>query len=134
MSFTVEKHPDLPVVISTLYNGFDIAGDSDAFAQELLTVLDAMDEPVYTITDTTRYDISFSDLVTALATFTRGSFVALFNDPRVIKSLVVDHHDLARLAVNALGQAQYGGFSVTMYASLDDALAEIKAATVETAR
>ena len=133
MSFTVEKYPDLPVVIITLNEDFNLAAELDAFGQEVMAALDALDEPVYTISDASRMRNTFSEMVGSLAAVTRGNFVSLLKHPMVMKMLVVDHRDLTRLAVNALGQAQYGGFSVAIFRSVDDALEDIRAAVSETA-
>ena len=102
MSFTVEKYPDLPVVIITLNEDFNLAAELDAFGQEVMAALDALDEPVYTISDASRMRNTFSEMVGSLAAVTRGNFVSLLKHPMVMKMLVVDNRDLTRLAVNAL--------------------------------
>ena len=96
-------------------------------------MLDTLNEQVYTISDSSRIRNTFSDMVSSLGTVTRGDFVSLFKHPSVIKMLVVDHRDLTRLAVNALGQIQYGGFSIAIFSSVDEALEEVRAAVNEKA-
>ena len=131
MSFTVEKHPDLPAVIITMYEDFDFAAELDAFGQKVQALLDTLDEPVYSISDSTRMRNTFGEMVSSLAAVTRGNFVSLLKHPMVVGMMVVDNRDLTRLAVNALGQAQYGGFSLSVYASVDEALAAVQTAVAE---
>ena len=131
MSFTVEKHPDLPAVIITMYEDFDFAAELDAFGQKVQALLDTLDEPVYSISDSTRMRNTFGEMVSSLAAVTRGNFVSLLKHPMVVGMMVVDNRDLTRLAVNALGQAQYGGFNLSVYASVGEALAEVQSAVVE---
>ena len=131
MSFTVEKHPDLPAVIITMYEDFDFAAELDAFGQKVQALLDTLDEPVYSISDSTRMRNTFGEMVSSLAAVTRGNFVSLLKHPMVVGMMVVDNRDLTRLAVNALGQAQYGGFNLSVYASVDEALAAVQTAVAE---
>jgi len=131
MSFTVEKHPDRPAVIITMYEDLDFAAELDAFGQEVQALLDTLDEPVYSISDSTRMRNTFGEMVSSLAAVTRGNFVSLLKHPMVVGMMVVDNRDLTRLAVNALGQAQYGGFSLSVYASVDEALAAVQTAVTE---
>ncbi len=119
--------PGEPIMLTTIYEGFDARRDTANIAQDMLDILDAAPEPVYMLDDLLHMKVSFSDLVTMLAQSTRGN-TNVVGHRNVRKVVLVTENDIIRLGGSALKQSQYGGLgSVSVYPTVDDALSAIRA-------
>jgi hypothetical protein len=80
--------------------------------------------------DMLQMKLSFSDLVAGLGLATRGD-TDIVHHPNLRGIVIVTTSDVIKFGTTALKQAQYGGKQVSVYTSMDEALAAIR---METAR
>jgi hypothetical protein len=125
MSYTVEKLPGEPILISVMGEAYDIGRDVSASAQQLLDLLETMDVPVFLVADMREIRANFGDVVAGLGAATRGE-AAVFRHPNIREVVVVTTSDLLGMGAKALGQLQYGGLRASVFESLDEALAYVR--------
>jgi hypothetical protein len=124
MPFKIEKLRDEPILVVSAIEPFDFKVDYGPFVRELLGLLEQSSEPVFEITDGRTIKLSFSEVVSLLATVTKGDDAkSLEKHPKVRAWLIAVDNDLLRMGVNALGQAQYGGQAIPIFRTVDEALA-----------
>lgn len=120
MSVTVEQLPEEKnIVVATYGNPFS-ADDVAITMTETTQYYDPAGPTLYSISDASQLDLSFSDLVMALAGATRtdGWKVGAPNSVTIF----VGSNELVRMGREALKQQQYGAVEVELFESLDAAL------------
>lgn len=120
MTFTIERLPGEPIIISTFSEAFRVDTDGQMSIQQTYEFMEDIEGKVCLIMDVSDLKLGFSDLVSGLGMLTRGSS-GLFTDPRV-RLLVVGSHGFAEIGVKALEQTQYGGLSVKLAGSVEEAI------------
>ena len=126
MSYTVRRLDDLPVVLTTIDAEFSVESELEFYLGDIATALDASDEQLYLVSESQEFKVNFSDMVMGLGKGTRGASAAL-NHPKIAEiCAVIPDNTLLKLAVQALGQMQYGGKKVTLNSTLEDALAYVR--------
>ena len=127
MPITVERYQDQPIIIATITEPID--GDRD-FLDMFARILGIRDTiqgypKYYTIIDMTRFAPSFSEFFFALVEARKASQKRRPEFPNEIH--LVGSGELFRLASNALGQVQYGGYTAPLHANIDEALNAVRA-------
>lgn len=129
MSFSIEKLPGEPIIISTMARDFNPHQNGEAFWNALAAAMEGEASPIYRITVLDGIEANFSDMMITLAEEARGDRPGSTADPR-IRALLVARIPMAQLAVEGLKQDQYGQLDVSLFTTLDEALdyarAEIK--------
>src|SRR5574341_623476 len=124
--FTIELLPDKPVILQTHYQATTREGDAEA-EQQLRTILDSLDHPVFCVLDITRVKVEFSGMVQALSLVTRGkssTSAGVFKHRNVRELVVICDSSLAEMGVKALAQLQYG-VKATPVRTVDEALSDV---------
>jgi len=124
MSYRVERLPDEPILILTAGAEFSIKNDVLASAEEATGLMAEIPEgPIYYVLDTHGLRINFSDLVSGLWQATRAT--NLLKEPR-LQLVAVGSGTLIEMGIKSLSQAQYGGLSVPLFETIDEALTYIR--------
>lgn len=125
-SYTVRRLDDLPVVLTTINDQFSVQDELEFYLADIAAALDASNEQLFLVSESQEFKVNFSDMVMGLGKGTKGASAAL-NHPKIAEiCAVIPENRLLQLAIQALGQMQYGGKKVTLYATLDEALAYVK--------
>lgn len=126
MSFSVERVQDEAIIILNLKSGYNFEQDTPRAHQQVADIIAQIETtPVYRITDFSTIDMSFGDLVTALAAATQAEPGSM-TDPH-IKNVFVGNSEMVDLAADSLIQTQYGKIPTLVFSSLDDALTYARA-------
>jgi microcompartment protein CcmK/EutM len=132
MTITVEQLPGEPILIATFIEPMDYHQDAPWMFQRFVEMRDTDLEGYsryYTIIDTNGVKAGFSDIV-----FTLGESRAARQhrrEDRPVSLALVGSGGLMELASKAMGQSQYGGYSMRLFTSLDAALEATRAELVE---
>jgi hypothetical protein len=125
MPITVEKLPNEPIVIIQANNPYSMQDDVVKAMHEFKELLDAAPAPLWDITDTRNFTIGFSDLVGLLGFITHGE-LGVVRHRNFAGTAIIANSEMIRMAGNALRQKQYGGISVNIVSTLDEALAYVR--------
>lgn len=119
MPSTVERLNGEPIIVVTVEGRFDPPTVKDTF-RRIAQLLEGMEPPVYRITDVSRMEAHFSDMLAFVREARRGT-AGSPTDPRIV-SIFVGNHDMIQLAVDMFRQRQFGGLAMPIFKSMDDAL------------
>lgn len=123
MPITVTRLPDEPIIVAKFQSPQTLRVEIPRMFRDLITHLPGIDGPcLYVITDATRGDApSFGDIVFILG----ESRVMLPHrrDNLPVRLLLVGTSPFLGMVTRAMGQFQYGGYHMTLFPTLDDALA-----------
>ena len=122
MSYSVEKLPDEPIVVTTLHADYSNDQDGEASMIETVALLDAQSEAVYYIFDVSRYSPSFDDVIAAVNWGGPGKSPTL-RHPNVREPLIVTHSSMVKLAAQGLKSATWGHLIVQVFGTVEEALA-----------
>ncbi len=101
MTFKVEKMPDESIIVCTMSSQFNPVNDYPLFWQQLGTILEGMEGPIYRITVLEAQEIQFSDMTMALAAEAKSGMPGSGTDTR-IKMILVSAAVLAQMAVSSI--------------------------------
>jgi hypothetical protein len=125
MPYRVEKLSNEPILVTAVENPFKVSEEFPQYVEAVVKALDESPEPLFFISDATGLKVSFGDVVSGLAFVTKGK-VTYVNHPNMRRMIAIADSDLIRMAVNALGQKQYGGYRTEVYPSTEAALEAIR--------
>ena len=126
MSFTVEKYPDEPIILSTYHESFDPSRDIHQVFKLVSQLADGINGPVYRIIDNRRLHLTF-DKMTILMGEESQRKPGSISDPR-LSTVIVTTSDLAQFGAKSMReQEQYGKHPLTLFTSLEEALAHVRA-------
>lgn len=126
MPYSTRTLPDEPIIIQTFNPTYHIPTHIEESARALEAHLNAAGGPAFLILDVTRFVPHFPDMLAGLQRVTHGPDAILRH--RHIRELVVaGTSGMARLAVEALNQAELNGLKAVQFNHLDDALAYVRA-------
>ncbi len=125
MTVDIEQRSDMPLITVHFTMPFDPVGEAEIVAEKLQEMLDATEGKVYYIADITALELTFSQLMLGMgAAYVEGSPYA---DPRM-HIYTIASGDMIKMASEAVNtQEQYKG-SVRLFATVDEAMADIEAA------
>jgi hypothetical protein len=122
MAFEVQQLPGERIIISTLYQPFEVEPDLRAIGEIIKDILNETPGVFYFITDMTRIDqVTFGTVVSGLVAVTKGEFSFLLKHERLIPIFVVTS-GLVKFAVESLSQRQYGSLHIRRFETLDEAI------------
>jgi len=120
MSFTIQKAPDLPVVILSVETRH-ILEELEGFDAPLTELLDAQTQPVFLVADLTGMAISLDDLTVGASAIGRTP-AARLHHPSVRENLIVTRDGMMKLAVAGLRTATFGSAAVRVFDTVEQAL------------
>jgi hypothetical protein len=125
MPYKVEKLPDEPILVTAVINPFKVSEEFPLYVEAVVKALDEASEPLYFISDAVGLKVTFGDVVSGLAFVTKGK-VTYVNHKNMRKMIAIADSDLIRMAVNAVGQKQYGEYVAQVYPTTEAALEDIR--------
>jgi hypothetical protein len=126
MFYTLQKLWNEPIILQTVYPGYDLDQDVPHAAQQVFELLDTMGGPAYIVADARALRKSLGDLVETLGLVNNGTQAA-FHHPHIREVVVVAVADIEPSGIETLVQAQNGGPAVTVVGTLDEALRYVRA-------
>jgi hypothetical protein len=124
MPFYVEPLENDPIILITVMPPSDALSDPAHIIQECAQLMAGMGGPIYRIADLSQMDLQFSEVAFTLNE-ERSGRPGSMTDPRV-RNVFIGCQSMVQMAAKSAGQAQYGGISVPVFASLDEAMAHIQ--------
>ena len=120
MTYEIE-HKANRIIIFRMLPGYHFDNDAAKAQGEVATLLDSIKtQPIFLITDFSRIQMSFGDLVMKLGNNTHGRKGSI-SDPRV-KNIFVGTDELVNLAAESLYQTQYGKLPTLVFTTMSEAL------------
>lgn len=126
MAYTIEKYPNEPILLVTIHEDFKVAVHQELSDNETRLIFDASPEPLFNVVDVTRIKVSFEDVIAAANVGARGHD-PIWKHPKIRASVFISPNPLVRIAVTGLSSATFGNIQAKVFASLDEALAWIRA-------
>ena len=123
MPASFKKLDNEPIVILTYYDPISPADLASVFAQTA-KVAD-MIEPLYVINDLSAMRLTFGGVVMGTSEAARGG-PGSAGDTRT-RHVLVGGHELVKFSGEAMKQEQYGALNIPVFATIEEALAEIHA-------
>jgi hypothetical protein len=121
MSYSVEKLPNEPVVLSVLYADHNVAIEGEQSLMDTLKVLDAQRNPVYLVLDILEMNFRLDDAIQAVSMATQQNQV--FKHPRIIETVAVTNSRLMQLVAKGMKSATFGNLNIRVFDSRSAALA-----------
>jgi hypothetical protein len=121
MPYRIEKLPGEDIVVHTMTNLVSFEDNAPLMAHELIGLFDSLPDIVYYINDVKGMEVSFGDMVGALAMLTEDEMPVL-RHKNIREVLIVTHGGMAAVGAKALGRAQYGSTPVSVFGTVDEAL------------
>src|SRR5688500_16510571 len=121
MPYKVEKLPNEPILVTAVLNPFKVSEEFPLYIEAVVKALDEATEPLYFISDAVGLKVSFGDVVSGLGFVTKGK-ITYINHRNMRKMIAIADSDLIRMAVNAVGQKQYGEHVAQVYPTAEAAL------------
>jgi hypothetical protein len=125
MSQTVRKLANEPIIVAKFGEPFNAVQDGNTVATILQDALNNSDKTIYYVADMRDIKVQFADLVAGLAQAYSDKSSPYVN-PR-LKTFTVANDTLIALGTKAAAeQEQYGKAAVKLYATIEDALADVR--------
>lgn len=124
--FVVDWLPGEDVVYGRVLAEFNIRADLADASARLGQILDTAGRPVAYIIDLTEFNMSFGEMVMAMAELTRGD-LGVWKHHNLKEIIVVGDKPMFKLGANALRQTQYGKLRAAVFTCMDDALRYLRA-------
>ena len=122
VSFTNEKLPDEPIIISVLSSSFSIGEDMAPIMAEVTALLEEANTPCYYVSDVRKIQIGLDDLLQGTSMASRGS-QALLHHPLVKEFLLVTDSKVLEMAGKGLRHDVFGNVNIRVFQSMEAALA-----------
>ncbi|MCS6835348.1 MAG: hypothetical protein NZ750_04940 [Anaerolineae bacterium] len=125
MTYVIEQHPTLPLLVTT-FSGYVDADEFVRWNTELLARASALGlSHSYVLMDIRQADTDFAAIVQGLTRMSQ----AVQQTPNAIETFFafLGSHPMARLSVDMMRQPQYGGFDVPIFLTYEDAVAAFEA-------
>lgn len=120
MSVDINILQEEPVILFTIQAPIDGENDARVTSEKAIEFAEELGQPVYRIVDFSQVDVTFTDIVMGMSA---GAGVPA----DLVQTYMVGSHALVKLAAESSAQEQYGGIQVYLYASVDEALDDIRA-------
>src|SRR5689334_7724764 len=122
MPAVITQQPNEPIWVVKVSRPFDPVVHPREVAQHLAAAMPTFDSPVwYRILDFTNFEVNFSELMLAMG-YERDGTPGTFSDPRT-RTIYVSDSEIFRFSARSAEQGQYGGAKVSIFATVEEALA-----------
>lgn len=118
---TIDKLPDEPIVLVTVFNGYDFGNDMLESNKPSFELLDSQDSPVYWVLDMRQVKLGFEQLISSSSAMTRGE-KPLWHHPMIRQTVIVTDAGMIKLAVKGLSSPTFGNLAVRVFGTVEEAL------------
>jgi hypothetical protein len=122
VSYDVQLLSGEPVILVSFSPPFDPLNDVPQAYAKAVELSQSVQTMVFLLSDVSTINLSLDDLINGMAMLKNA--LPKFKDYRFIG---IGSSDMVKLAARAMRQAQYGNVDVSLFSSLNDALARIRA-------
>jgi hypothetical protein len=122
--FTVEKLPNMPVVLFTAKPGYDIMHDLGESIMAAVEVIDSQSKPIYYIQDIRNLQPDLDGVVDAANRLSRGDS-PLYHHPKILKVIGVTSDAAVRMAFKGMNSTVFGNTEVLAFDTVDEAIAYV---------
>jgi hypothetical protein len=121
VAYTLEKLPDLPVILFVQEPGTDLLEDMKTGLSAASKLLDEQPGPTFLATDFTGFTMSVGDVLEAASLAARGQS-PLLHHPKIRENIFVTTDPLMTIAIDGLATATFGRVKLKRFRTLDAAL------------
>jgi hypothetical protein len=122
--FDIEKVPDLPVLKISLHPTYRAREDQKAATVAVNEIMDHVDEKVFLLYDMSDLKVDWGDMIMGMADARDAYKNGGHRNYR--ETVIVVRNTMLKLGLKALGQQQYGGMQITVFETVDEALAYVQ--------
>lgn len=122
MPTTVEKIPDVPIVVVHSQQGKDTMGEMADTVAAITRILDEQTEKVFLITDMSNISMKLDEIIQAASMSARGSN-SLLHHPNVRENVFVLTDKFITMAIHGLNSATFGQVKATLFPTVEEAVA-----------
>jgi hypothetical protein len=121
-SYTIERHPTLPVVILSSFESWNMSRDLPPAIDGVRQILDAANTPLFFVIDSLRQPaVNLPDVIMA-TNYTARLETPIFRHPNMRELLMVSQLKIVELAMKGLQSDVFGNIKVKTFQTLDEAL------------
>ena len=124
---TIIKLDTHPVILATLQNGFDFATDWPEGEQEIGHILSTHPGPLFLVSDIRGMTLSLDDLLAAASLGSRGQ-APIWHHPKIRGVYFISDSTIIKMAAAGLNSPTFGNTKTRVFASVEEALADIEQA------
>ena len=125
MSYSVEKLPGEPIVVSTMLDDFSVADHLPGMIDELSALFDSQPEPVYYISDVGHLSLNLEDILFGSTATARGQNPVLHH-PNIKRTILVTSSKMIKLAVKGMNSEVFGNIRIDLFETVDEAFAYVR--------
>lgn len=118
--FQVDWEADKRTILGKLSSDFDVRTDMEALSKRMVEILDQAEKPVSFVFDMTAFNMTFADMVSAMADLTKGEQAA-WRHHNMKELLIISEQSLMELGAEALRRTQYGKLRSWFFSNMDEA-------------
>jgi len=124
MHYVIETLPDLPVVVSRILPGYDVA-EMNVSREEVRKHLDAANQPVFYILDITQTEFNFDAILRASSMGARDQS-SVWLHPNIRQVIFISELEVVHRSVAGMDSAAFGNFKAVTFRTFDEALDHIR--------
>jgi hypothetical protein len=118
--YQVDWEADKRTILGKLAPDFDVRTDMEALSKRMVELLEQAEKPVSFLFDMTEFNMSFGDMVSAMADLTQGEQAA-WRHNNLKELLIVSEQSMLELGTEALRRTQYGKLRSWFFSTMDEA-------------
>ncbi len=124
-TFTNEKLPDLPALLTTLSAEFRVTRDMAASDAATIALLEQVDEPVFNVVDVSKLRVTMEDILQGSNRGGRGES-AIWHHPRIRQTIFISDSKIIQLAARGMNSFSFGNLNIPVFPTLEEALVYIR--------
>lgn len=118
--FQVDWEADKRTILGKLSPEFDVHRDTEALSKRMVELLEQAEKPVSFLFDMTDINLSFGDMVSAMADLTKGEQAA-WRHNNLKELLIVSEQSMLEMGAEALRRTQYGKLRSWFFNNMEEA-------------
>jgi hypothetical protein len=121
MPYTVEKLPDVPIILFTVLSEIDLNAELSTSISDIAHLLNAQVEKVFLIVDVRTISLSLGDVIRSANATARGQN-ALMHHSNLRENVFVATDSLLQMGIKGLASATFGQVRLKQFETLDAAM------------
>ncbi|MFN8372937.1 MAG: hypothetical protein U0694_08675 [Anaerolineae bacterium] len=122
--YIIQKFVDEPIVMMVINNDYKLAVHGQQGTLDVITVLNAQEEPPYCIIDMRALQLNFNDILYLVSLITNRQ--QSYDTPNAREVVMVTEKGYIKAAMDGLRNPLFGSINIPVYDSLDAALAYVR--------
>lgn len=122
MPYTFDVLPDEPILVVRLLDPFKVTVEPLAMQQDIAALHSRTEGQIVGIFDATDLKVSFGDVVSGLAATLRSKLPEGHDETRFAGIILITQNALIKLGAQSASQPQYGGRSIMVTESMEEAM------------